>query len=75
MFKYTINVQWKQSFFAKEFLILAKGTYTQTKKETSDFHRTVSFDPGKMSQKNKTKCLSNVGHTKIGSYLIFIFLS
>ena len=24
--------------------------YTQTKKETSDFHGTVFFDPGKMSQ-------------------------
>ena len=28
-----------------------------------------------VTTKIKTKCLSNVGHTKIGNYLIFIFLS
>ena len=36
------------------------------KKETSDFHGTVSFDPVKMTQ----QCLSNVGHTIIGNCLI-----
>ena len=41
------------------------------KKETSDFHGTVSSDLIKMfTTKIKPKCLSNVGHTKIGNYLI-----
>ena len=41
------------------------------KKVTSDFHGTVSINPVKMSQqKMKPKCLSNVGHSKIGNYLI-----
>ena len=41
------------------------------KKDTSDFHGTVSFDPIKMyQQKNIPKCLSNVRHTKFGNYLI-----
>ena len=41
------------------------------KKVTSNFHGTVSINPVKMSQqKKKPKCLSNVGHTKIGNYLI-----
>ena len=41
------------------------------KKVTSDFHGTVSINPVKMSQqKMKPKCLSNVGHAKIGNYLI-----
>ena len=40
------------------------------KKDTSDFHGTVSFDPIKMSQQNYTKCLTNVRHTKVGNYLI-----
>ena len=37
------------------------------KKVTSDFHGTVSINPVKVSQQKK--CLSNVGHTKIGNYL------
>ena len=41
------------------------------KKVTSDFHGTVSINPVKTSRQNiKPKCLSNVGHTKIGNYLI-----
>ena len=41
------------------------------KKETSDFHGTVSFDPVKgVVTKIKQKCLSNVRHTKNGNYLI-----
>ena len=41
------------------------------KKETSDFHGTVSFDLVKIfTTKIKPKCLSNVGHTKIGNCLI-----
>ena len=38
------------------------------KKETSDFHGTVSFDP--VATKIKPKCLSNVRHTNNGNYLI-----
>ena len=35
------------------------------KKETSNFHGTVSLDPVKMSQqKNKPNCLSNVTNTQ-----------
>ena len=41
------------------------------KKDTSDFHGTVSFDQIKMSQQKKIpNCLSNVRHTKDGNYLI-----
>ena len=36
------------------------------KKDTSNFHGTVSFDPIKMSQKKKR--LSNVRHTKVGNH-------
>ena len=44
------------------------------KKETSDFHGTVSFDPAEdVATKIKPKCLSNVGHTKIGNYLLLSF--
>ena len=41
------------------------------KKETPDFHGTVSFDPVTMlQQKLNQKCLLNVRHNKNGNYLI-----
>ena len=40
------------------------------KKETSDFHGTVSFDRVKISQQNKTKMFTNARHTKIDNHLI-----
>ena len=39
--------------FGRNLLVILstkEGTYTQTKKETSDFHGTVSLDPVKMLQ-------------------------
>ena len=52
-------------------LIMNKVVIYSNKKDTSDFHGTVSFDPIKMSQqKNLPKRLLNVRHTKVGNYLI-----
>ena len=63
-------------FTMKKFISKNCKNIYSNKKETSDFHGTVSFDTVKMAQqKIKPKCLSNVGHTKIGNYFIFIFLS
>ena len=57
----------RMDFFYPPFL----GLIYSNKKETSDFHGTVSFNLVKMfTAKIKPKCLSNVGHTKIGNYLI-----
>ena len=36
------------SFFVTTFFLECAKIYTQAKKETSDFHGTVSFDPVKM---------------------------
>ena len=57
-------------FHLRVYILIFLIIYSN-KKETSDFHGTVSFHPVKMSQqKNKPKCLSNVQHTKTGNYLI-----
>ena len=44
-------------------LIVAYSYIYSNKKVTPDIHDVTEI---------KTKCLSNVGHTKIGNYLIFI---
>ena len=46
-----------------------RDLYTQTKKETSDFHDTVSFDPIKMSQQNINQ---NVNQTSDIQKLVII---
>ena len=50
------------------------GKYTQTKKDTSHFHDTLSFDPFKMSQQKKknthTKMFTKRSTHENGNYLI-----
>ena len=58
------NSAFKSQRFTKDSVIYSN------KKETSDFHGTVSSIQLRCCNINKPKCLSNVRHTKNGNYLI-----